>query len=193
MREDRRKRYDDGFRHEALGLIKAGAGKHFLARRLAMPVQTAEKWIMKYRSNGEDAVMGAKGKRSYDWETKVAAARDHVDNDMAKTEVMAKYAIASVAPPLERWCRKYRTDGPEALRPKPKGRPRGAKSSLKPKPTRVQELAEEVACLCSMFLQQVRQRFESIVTVPGPVGLQSHVIRPSSDCLIHCSQSSRRW
>ena len=67
MREDRRKRYDDGFRHEALGLIKAGAGKHFLARRLAMPVQTAEKWIMKYRSNGEDAVMGAKGKRSYDW------------------------------------------------------------------------------------------------------------------------------
>ncbi|OPG86745.1 IS3 family transposase, partial [Bifidobacterium breve] len=56
MREDRRKRYDDGFRHEALGLIKAGAGKHFLARRLAMPVQTAEKWIMKYRSNGEDAV-----------------------------------------------------------------------------------------------------------------------------------------
>ena len=95
MREDRRKRYDDGFRHEALGLIKAGAGKHFLARRLAMPVQTAEKWIMKYRSNGEDAVMGAKGKRSYDWGTKVAAARDHVDNDMTKTEVMAKYAIAS--------------------------------------------------------------------------------------------------
>ena len=170
MREDRRERYDDEFRREALGLIKAGVGKHFLARRLAMPVQTAEKWIMKYRSNGEDAVMGAKGKRSYDWETKVAAARDHVDNDMTKTEVMAKYAIASVAP-LERWCRKYRTDGPEALRPKPKGRPRGAKSSLEPKPTRVQELAEEVACLCSMFLQQVRQRFESIVTVPGPVGL----------------------
>ena len=27
---------------------------------------------MKHRSNGEDAVMGAKGKRSYDWETKVA-------------------------------------------------------------------------------------------------------------------------
>ena len=52
---------------------------------------------MKHRSNGEDAVMGAKGKRSYDWGTKVAAARDHVDNDMTKTEVMAKYAIASVS------------------------------------------------------------------------------------------------
>ena len=157
MREDRRKRYDDGFRHEALGLIKAGAGKHFLARRLAMPVQTAEKWIMQYRSNGEDAVMGAKGKRSYDWETKVAAARDHVDNDMTKTEVMAKYAIASVAP-LERWCREYRTGGPGALRPKPKGRPRGARSGPKPKPTREQELAEEVAYLRAKvaYLEKVR-------------------------------------
>lgn len=159
MREDRRKRYDDGFRHEAPGLVKAGVGKHFLARRLAMPVQTAEKWIMKYRSNGEDAVMGAKGKRSYDWGggTKVAAARDHVDNDMTKTEVMAKYAIASVAP-LERWCREYRTGGPGALRPKPKGRPRGARSGPKPKPTREQELAEEVAYLRAKvaYLEKVR-------------------------------------
>lgn len=65
---------------------------------------------------------------------------------MTKTEVMAKYAIASVAP-LERWCREYRTGGPEALRPRPKGRPRGARSGPKPKPTREQELAEEVAYL----------------------------------------------
>ena len=40
---------------------------------------------MKHRSNGEDAVMGAKGKRSYDWETKVAASRDHVENGLTKT------------------------------------------------------------------------------------------------------------
>ncbi len=33
MREDRRRRYDDGFRREALELIKAGAGKDTFARR----------------------------------------------------------------------------------------------------------------------------------------------------------------
>ena len=89
--------------------------------------------------------------------TKVAAARDHVDNDMTKTEVMAKYAIASVAP-LERWCREYRTGGPEALRPRPKDRPRGARSGPKPKPTREQELAEEVAYLRAKvaYLEKVR-------------------------------------
>ena len=72
MREDRRRRYDDGFRREALELIKSGAGKDTLARRLAIPVYTARNRIRLYRSNGEEAVMGGGGSRRYDWETKVA-------------------------------------------------------------------------------------------------------------------------
>ena len=157
MREDRRRRYDDGFRREALELIKSGAGKDTLARRLAIPVYTARNWIRLYRSGGEEAVMGGNGSRRYDWETKVAAARDHVENGMTKTEVMAKYAIASIAP-LERWCREYRAGGPEALRPKPKGRPRGSKSKPKPEPTREQELAEQVAYLKAKvaYLEKLR-------------------------------------
>ena len=139
MREDRRRRYDDGFRREALELIKAGAGGNTLARRLAIPVYTARNWIRLYRSGGEEAVMGGNGSRRYDWETKVAAARDHVENGMTKTEVMAKYAIASIAP-LERWCREYRAGGrrrsgrgpragPEARNPNRNPNPRASRSS----------------------------------------------------------------
>lgn len=146
MREDRRKRYGDEFRREALRLIEAGAGKDVLARRLAMPVATARNWILLYGSGGREAVMGARGKRSYDWETKVAAARDHVDDGLTKTEVMARHGVASIAA-LERWCREYRSGGADALRPKPKGRPRGVRSKPKPEPTREQELAERVAYL----------------------------------------------
>ena len=91
MREDRRRRYDDGFRREALELIKSGAGKDTLASRLAIPVYTARNWIRLYRSNGEEAVMGGGGSRRYDWETKVAAARDHVENGLTKTEAMARH------------------------------------------------------------------------------------------------------
>lgn len=97
MREDRRRRYDDGFRREALELIKSGAGKDMLVRRLAIPVYTARNWIGLYRSNGEEAVMGGGGSRRYDWETKVAAARDHVENGLTKTEAMARHGIASIA------------------------------------------------------------------------------------------------
>lgn len=95
MREDRRRRYDDGFRREALELIKAGAGKDTLVRRLAIPVYTARNWIGLYRFNGEEAVMGGGGSRRYDWETKVAAARDHVENGLTKTEAMASKEIVA--------------------------------------------------------------------------------------------------
>ena len=95
MREDRRRRYDDGFRREALELIKSGAGKDTLARRLAIPVYTARNWIRLYRSNGEEAVMGGGGSRRYDWETKVAAARDYVENGLTKTEAMASKEIVA--------------------------------------------------------------------------------------------------
>ena len=157
MREDRRRRYDDGFRREALEPVKAGASKDTLARRLAIPVYTARNWIGLYRSGGEEAVMGGNGGRRYDWETKVAAARDHVEGGMTKTEVMAMHGIASITP-LERWCREYRAGGPEALRPKPRDRPKGARSKPKPEPTREQELAEQVAYLKAKvaYLEKLR-------------------------------------
>ena len=63
MREDRRKHYDDGFRREALELIKAGAGRDTLARRLAMPAYTARNWIRLYRSNDEAAADATIGRR----------------------------------------------------------------------------------------------------------------------------------
>ena len=76
---------------------------------------------------------------------------------MTKTEAMARHGIASIAS-LERWCREYRSGGPEALRPKPKGRPKGAKSKPKPEPTREQELAEQVAYLKAKvaYLEKLR-------------------------------------
>ena len=154
MREDRRRRYDDGFRREALELIKAGAGKDTLARRLAIPVYTARNRIRPYRSGGEEAVMGGNGSRRYDWETKVAAARDHVENGMTKTEAMARHGIASIAP-LERWCREYRAGGPEALRPKPKGRPKGARSRPKPKPFCKVKRPGELRKLMGVWVEEI--------------------------------------
>ena len=48
MCADRRKRYDDESRREALKLIQTGAGGGSLSRRPAMPVQTARQWVLLY-------------------------------------------------------------------------------------------------------------------------------------------------
>lgn len=146
MSRDRRRHYSDDFRRAAIELIRQGAGERIIARRLAMPVYTARSWIMLYRSIGEEAVMARGGCARYDWQTKVAAARAHVEKGMTKTEVMARYRLGSL-PTLERWCRQYRQGGPEALRPRRRGRPRGARNRPGPPRTREQELAEEVEYL----------------------------------------------
>ena len=71
----------------------------------------------------------------------VAAAVAVVDDGMAKPEAMERFGIAS-ATPLKQWCRLYRGGGAEALRPRPRGRPRsGAKAAPT---TREQELEREV-------------------------------------------------
>ena len=154
MREDRRRRYDDGFRREALELIKSGAGKDTLARRLAIPVYTARNWIRLYRSNGEEAVMGGGGSRRYDWETKVAAARDHVENGLTKTEAMARHGIASIAY-LKRWCRDYRSGGAQA---ETQGQAERREIQTEARTTREQELAEQVAYLKAKvaYLEKLR-------------------------------------
>ena len=78
----------------------------------------------------------------YGWETKVAAASAVVDGGRPKPEVMAELGIVSLAP-LKAWCRAWREGGAEALRPRPKGRPRGSGPEAAPK-TREQELEERV-------------------------------------------------
>lgn len=80
----------------------------------------------------------------YSYEAKLAAARTVVDGGMTRAEAMEGFGIASTTPP-KNWVRAYREGSPEALRPKPKGRPRGAGSASPPgEPTREQELERRI-------------------------------------------------
>ncbi|MGN0076815.1 MAG: helix-turn-helix domain-containing protein [Parafannyhessea sp.] len=98
---------------------------------------------MAYRSVGSEVLlqMGAVH-RTYDYETKLAAARAFVDGGESRAEVMSRLSIASLSS-FERWCAAYRRGGAEALRPKPKGRPRGSKPAPRAL-TREEELEERV-------------------------------------------------
>ncbi len=135
-------RHDRNIRELAAELLVKGAGWRTLMRELAIPMTTAKNWVKSYRAVGPEVFLDmGSSHRSYDYETKLAAARDHVEGGMSKPDVMKKYGIASLSP-LNSWVRKYRGGGPEALRPKPKGRPTGSPPSATPK-TREQELDEE--------------------------------------------------
>ena len=137
-----RLRHDRLLREQAVVMFERGCGYGLTARRLGVSAETVREWQKMYRVIGRDGLVAMGAKRaSYDYETKVGVARAVVDGGMSKPEVMVRFGIAS-ATPLKQWCRLYREGGAQALKPKPKGRPKGSVRAVAP--TREEELEERV-------------------------------------------------
>ena len=115
-------RYDDGIRTRVAELFELGWSHDAVARYLEMDNDLLRSWHYTYRALGKEALF-VTAHKTYDFETKLAAVRDSLENGLSKPEIMAKYGIASLTP-LRNWLRLYREGGADALRPKPKGRPR---------------------------------------------------------------------
>lgn len=129
-----------GLRARAAALFASGRGSESAARELGVSPKAVRKWQLTYRAAGKEGLLRMGRKHTaYDFETKVAAASAVVDGGMAKPEAMERFGVAS-ASPLDRWCRAYREGGAEALRPRPKGRPRADPAPR----TREEELEREV-------------------------------------------------
>lgn len=95
--------YDRSVREAACGLFERGIGHESAARRLGVPPKAVRKWLQTYRAVGRDGLLAmGKTKRSYDYETKVAAASAVVDGGMAKPGAMARSGIGSPSP-LDSW------------------------------------------------------------------------------------------
>lgn len=138
-KQGERPRHSREDRARAAELFERGCSYAAAARMLGLPVRAVRQWHKTWRAVGTEGLMSMGGTpRKYDWETKVAAASAVVDEGARKPEAMARYGIAS-ASALDKWCRAYREGGAEALRPKPRGRPRGPAAK-----TREQELEERV-------------------------------------------------
>ena len=139
---------DLGLRHDrllwegAVEMFERGCGYGLTARRLGVCAETVRQWHKMCRVIGRGGLLAMGVKRAkYDYETKVVAARAVVDGGMSKPEAMVRFGIAS-ATPLKQWCRLYREGGVQALKPKPKGRPKGSVRAVPS--TREEELQERV-------------------------------------------------
>ena len=121
---DGRVLYDETTRRRAAALFEEGVGYKAVASLLGIPRETVRKWLDVYRSAGIEvlAMMGKK-RTTYSYETKLAAVKAVVDEGMTKPEAMARFGIASPSS-FKKWLKAYREEGPEALKPKPRGRPR---------------------------------------------------------------------
>ena len=91
--------YDAGVRRRAAELYEEGHGRDVIAYLLDVPEGAVRKWLDTYKSVGIGVLtaMGAK-KKTYSFETKVAAARAVAEEGLTVPEAMARFGIASTSP-----------------------------------------------------------------------------------------------
>lgn len=142
-------------KREIASLIEQGRGHRFLMDRYCVTRSTAQRWIRQYKAIGLDGLlnMGSTHK-SYSYETKLAAVTAFIDEGIPYVEIMSMYGIVNETR-LRAWVRAYREDGPEALRPKPKGRPKGSTSKPKEQTNELERLRTENERLrCELEVQK---------------------------------------
>ena len=61
-------------------------------------------------------------RRTYTFEEKLEAVRAHLESGLTAQQAMDKFGVRSKSA-FFRWCTAYREGGPEALRPRRRGRP----------------------------------------------------------------------
>ena len=185
MSVDVRVRHDRLLREQAVEMFERGCGYGLTARRLGVSAETVREWQKTYRVIGRDGLvaMGVKQTR-YDYETKVAAVRAVVDGGMSKPEAMVRFGIVS-ATPLKQWCRLYREGGAQALRPKPKGRPKGSVRAVPP--TREEELWGCAQVVDGLFMRLLSRPL-------GVVRIRWGICRPGwCGCGGGCRSLRSRW
>lgn len=117
-------KYGMDARAEAVRLFDMGFADKLVGRLLGIPHDTVRGWLYAYRALGREALFVSKH-RTYSHDLKVEAAKAVIEGRMTKPEAMESYGLKSKTQ-IDTWCRLYREGGPDALLPKPKGRPKKA-------------------------------------------------------------------
>lgn len=146
MKNYKRRKYSIEDRAKCADLFDEGYGFKSVAKRFGICKDTVRKWFYVHQALGREELLKVGGPRvKYTFQQKVAAAQAIVDEGMTKQEAMARFKIRSESS-LRKWCLKYREGGKDALRPRRKGRPVGAKTQPKAQ-TREEELEAKVRYL----------------------------------------------
>lgn len=82
--------------------------------------------------------MAHMSKTKYSYETKLAAVKAHVEDQIPHLDIMAKYGVTPKL--LRRWCKIYSEHGEAGLQPKKIGRPIEAKQKPVQELTPIEEM-----------------------------------------------------
>ena len=134
-----------------LEYLSGGGGSDFLAKKYGVPQgRLVRSWIKNYNELGEDGLRRSREKKNYSFEFKLSVVELYLTTEVSYQELALSVGINNPAI-LSHWVNDYRTIGPDALRPKRKGR----KPKVK-KPEKITPITEKEKAT-SEYLKQLEE------------------------------------
>jgi transposase len=98
---------------------KAGYGT--LAKKYHMNVSQIERWVKVYQSFGEEGLRRSRNKQTYTFEFKLHVVELYLSSELSYQQLAIQEGMNNPCQ-IVQWVSDYRAAGPEALKPKRKGR-----------------------------------------------------------------------
>ena len=102
--------------------LNGEGGKAFLAKKYNIPnAEKVMQWVKNYKSFGDDGLKRSRGKEKYSFAYKLHVVESYLSSEISYQELAIQEVIYNPSI-ISRWVNEFRAAGPDALRPKKKGR-----------------------------------------------------------------------
>lgn len=123
-------KYSYQFKKEVVNAYLNGEGGHkYLAEKYSITGKSmVRKWINAYKEFGDEGLMRSRKNETYTFEFKLHVVELYLTTEVSYQELTLSVGMNNPSL-ITKWVNDFRIAGPDALRPKPKGRKKSMESS----------------------------------------------------------------
>ena len=103
--------------------LSGQGGWEYLEKKHGVPQSVIRRWVANYRHYGEDSLKRNRQKQVYTFEFKLHVVELYLSSELSYQELALHMGMTNPSQ-ISHWVNDYRIAGPEALKPKKKGRQR---------------------------------------------------------------------
>ena len=166
-------KYSYEFKKQVVEAYLSGEGGYeYLAKRYGVPAwSNIKKWVRNYETHGDKGLMRSRKQDKYSFEKKLSVVELYLSSEISYQDLALQEGITNPSM-IVNWVNRFRVAGPDALRPRKKGRKKTLntsddntqnklveESSVDTSAEHVKELEEELLKLRieNAFLKELRR------------------------------------
>ena len=140
--------------------ISGQGGTRYLSGKHGVHHSVIERWVANYRKYGEEGLTRSRQQQVYTFEFKLHVVELYLTSELSYQELALQVGMTNPAQ-ITRWVLDYRVAGPEALKPKKKGRKRSMDKDKIVREIEKSDSDEQKAFLEQLQEENLRLRIEN--------------------------------